>query len=127
DLNKGYMTKDIEAGGDIAGFGGAFYPSGKMINIPSLTYEEIAAAVDEANRHNLKVAVHAYGGQGMCDALRAGVHLPMHPTVGCKGEAGLSDEVVARFKRSLVDRSHRMVLHLLRDLVTEDPSKFHTG
>jgi hypothetical protein len=28
----------------------------------------------------------------MCDALRAGVHLPMHPTVGCKGEVGLSDE-----------------------------------
>jgi imidazolonepropionase-like amidohydrolase len=127
DLIKVYMTEDIEGGGDVSGFGGAFYPTGQMINIPSLTYDEIAAAVDEANRHNLKVAVHAYGGQGMCDALRAGVHLPMHPTVGCKGEVGLSDEVVALFKQPLADGSQRMVMHTLWDLENEDPATSHTG
>ena len=127
DLIKIYMTEDIEDGGDVAGFGGAFYPSGQMINIPSLTYDEIAAAVDEANRHRLKVAVHAYGGQGMCDALRAGVHLPMHPTVGCKGEVGLSDEVVALFKQPLADGSQRMVMHTLWDLENEDPATSYTG
>src|SRR5262245_18070415 len=127
DLIKVYMTEDIEDGGDIAGYGGAFYPNGNMINIPSLTYDEIAAAVDEANRHGLKVAVHAYGGQGMCDALRAGVHLPMHPTVGCKGEVGLSDEVVALFKQPLADGSQRMVMHTLWDLENEDPGTSYTG
>jgi len=127
DLIKVYMTEDIEDGGDIAGFGGAFQPNGNMINIPSLTYDEIAAAVDEANRHRLKVAVHAYGGQGMCDALRAGVHMPMHPTVGCKGEPGLSDEVVALFKQPLADGSQRMVMHTLWDLENEDPATSYTG
>src|SRR5437763_1517910 len=71
DLIKAYMTEDIEDGGDIAGFGGAFYPDGRMINIQSLTYDEIAAATEEAHRHNLKVVVHVYGGPGVCDRMRA--------------------------------------------------------
>jgi imidazolonepropionase-like amidohydrolase len=127
DLIKVYMTEDVEGGGAIAGYGGAFYPDGRMINIPSLTYEEIAAAVDEAHRHKLKVAVHAYGGQGMCDALRAGVDLPMHPTVGCNGEVGLSDEVVQLFKQPLPDGSQRMVMHTLWDLEDRDPKTSYSG
>ncbi len=131
DLLKVYMTEDQEGGGADAGaaggYGGAFYPDGTMINIPSLTYEEIAAVTDEAHRHNIKVAVHAYGGQGMCDALRAGVDLPMHPTVGCNGEIGLGDEVVELFRVPLHDGSQRMVMHTLWDLENEDPETSYTG
>jgi len=127
DLIKAYMTEDEEGGGDIAGYGGAFYPDGRMINVPSLTYDEIAAAVDEAHRHHLKVAVHVYGGQGLCDALRAGVDLPMHPAVGCKGEIGLSDEVVQLFKQPLYDGSQRMVMHTLWDLEDQNAATSYTG
>jgi len=38
-----------------------------------LTYDELAAAVDEAHRHGMRVASHAIGTQGIKNALRAGV------------------------------------------------------
>lgn len=55
-----------------------FKPDGKMVNSPSLTLEEIQAAVNEAQRLGLKVACHAYGGEGLKSCLAAGVDLPMH-------------------------------------------------
>jgi imidazolonepropionase-like amidohydrolase len=127
DLIKAYMTEDIEDGGDVAGFGGAFYPNGKMINIQSLTYDEIAAAADEAHRHNLRVAVHVYGGPGLCDTLRAGVDLPMHAAVGCKGEVGLSDEVVELWKKPLWDGTARMAMHTLWDLEDQNAATSYAG
>ena len=55
-----------------------FKPNGRMVNSPSLTLEEIQAATDEAHRLGLKVACHAYGGEGLKSCLAAGVDLPMH-------------------------------------------------
>ena len=55
-----------------------FKPDGKMVNSPSLTAGEIAAAVDEAHRLGLKVACHAYGGEGLTSCIAAGVDIPMH-------------------------------------------------
>jgi imidazolonepropionase-like amidohydrolase len=53
-------------------------PNGKMVNSPSLTFEEIQAIVDEAHRLGLKVACHAYGGEGLRSCISAGVDVPMH-------------------------------------------------
>lgn len=55
-----------------------FKPDNTMINSPSLTFEEIQAIVDEAHRLGLKVACHAYGGEGLRSCINAGVDLPMH-------------------------------------------------
>jgi len=61
-----------------------------MINVPSLTLEENQAIVDEAHRRGLKVACHAYGGEGLRICLEAGVDLPIHVIVGVTGARGLT-------------------------------------
>jgi imidazolonepropionase-like amidohydrolase len=53
-------------------------PEGKLINSPSLTFEEVQAIVDEAHRLGLKVACHTYGGEGMASCINAGVDAPNH-------------------------------------------------
>ncbi len=75
-----------------------FSPDGKMINVPSLTLEENQAIVDEAHRRGLKVACHAYGGEGLRNCLHAGVDVPMHVIVGVTGAEGLDDETIRLFK-----------------------------
>jgi imidazolonepropionase-like amidohydrolase len=49
-----------------------------LVSSPSLTFEEIQAVVDEAHRLGLKVACHAYSGEGMYDCLNAGIDAPNH-------------------------------------------------
>ncbi|MGH9680331.1 MAG: amidohydrolase family protein, partial [Candidatus Acidiferrales bacterium] len=55
-----------------------FKPDNTMVNIPSLTLQEIQAIVDEAHRSGLKVGCHVYGGEGMHSCIAAGVDLTMH-------------------------------------------------
>jgi imidazolonepropionase-like amidohydrolase len=50
----------------------------KLVNSPSLTFEEVEAIVDEAHRLGLKVACHTYGGEGMHSCINAGVDAPNH-------------------------------------------------
>ena len=45
---------------------------------PSLTLEEVQAIVDESHRMGLKVACHAYGGEGLHDCIEAGVDATQH-------------------------------------------------
>jgi imidazolonepropionase-like amidohydrolase len=118
DWIKVYETEDYEGGGypDPAG-SGAFTPDGKMINIPSLTLEENQAIVDEAHRRGLRVACHAYGGEGLRNCLEAGVDMPMHVIVGVTGAAGLDDETIRLFKKPLWDGSQRPVMQTLWDLI----------
>jgi imidazolonepropionase-like amidohydrolase len=53
-------------------------PDATLVNSPSLTLEEVEAIVDEAHRLGLKVACHAYGGEGMRSCLSTGVDSPNH-------------------------------------------------
>jgi imidazolonepropionase-like amidohydrolase len=53
-------------------------PDATLVNSPSLTFEEVSAIVDESHRLGLKVACHAYGGEGMFSCLNAGVDAPNH-------------------------------------------------
>ena len=48
-------------------------PEGRLVSIPTFTLDEIRAIVDEAHREGVKVACHAYGGEGMHNCLEAGV------------------------------------------------------
>jgi imidazolonepropionase-like amidohydrolase len=98
---------------------GAFTPDGKMINVPSLTLEENQAIVDEAHRRGLKVACHAYGGEGLRSCLAAGVDMPMHVIVGVTGAPGLDDETMSYFKKPLADGTMRPVMQTLWDLIGE--------
>jgi imidazolonepropionase-like amidohydrolase len=50
-----------------------FTPEGKLVSIPTLTPDEIKAIVDEAHREEVKVACHAYGGEGLHNCIEAGV------------------------------------------------------
>jgi imidazolonepropionase-like amidohydrolase len=125
DWIKVYETEDYEGGGypDPSG-AGAFKPDGTMINVPSLTLEENQAIVDEAHRRGLKVACHAYGGEGLRNCLAAGVDMPMHVTVGVTGAPGLDDETLRLFKQPLADGTQRPVMQtiweLIGDLETRD-------
>jgi imidazolonepropionase-like amidohydrolase len=118
DWIKVYETEDYEGGGypDPPG-SGAFTPDGKMINVPSLTLEENEAIVDEAHRRGLRVACHAYGGEGLRNCLEAGVDMPMHVIVGVTGAPGLDDETIRLFKKPLWDGTQRPVMQTLWDLV----------
>jgi imidazolonepropionase-like amidohydrolase len=52
--------------------------NGTMENTPTFTLEETQAIVDEAHRKGLKVACHAYGGEGLRNCIAAGVDVPTH-------------------------------------------------
>lgn len=117
DWIKIYETEDYEGSGyPVPSGGGAFMPDGKMINVPSLTLEENQAIVDEAHRRGLKVACHAYGGEGLRNCLVAGVDLPIHVIVGVTGAEGLDDETIRLFKQPLPDGKLRPVNQTLWDL-----------
>jgi imidazolonepropionase-like amidohydrolase len=49
-----------------------FKPDGTMVNSPSLTLEEIQAITDEAHRRGMKVACHAFGGEGLASCVSGG-------------------------------------------------------
>jgi imidazolonepropionase-like amidohydrolase len=55
-----------------------FKPDGSMVNIPTFTLDEVKAIVDEAHRKGLKVACHAYGGEGLHNCIEAGVDAQQH-------------------------------------------------
>jgi imidazolonepropionase-like amidohydrolase len=117
DWIKIYETEDYEGSGyPVPSGAGAFMPDGKMILVPSLTLEENQAIVDEAHRRGLKVACHAYGGEGLRTCLAAGVDLPIHVIVGVTGAEGLDDETIRLFKQPLADGTLRPVNQTLWDL-----------
>src|SRR5437879_1388002 len=72
DWVKIYTTQDF------AGTMHMWTPDAKLINSPSMTFEEVQAIVDEAHRLGLKVACHTYGGEGMNSCINAGVDAPNH-------------------------------------------------
>jgi len=72
DYIKIYTTQDF------AGTTHMWKPDGTLVNSPSLSLEEVDAIVDEAHRLGLKVACHAYGGEGMDSCIKAGVDAPNH-------------------------------------------------
>src|SRR6516164_7480296 len=72
DMVKIYTTQDF------AGTEHMWKPDATLVNSPSLTYEEVEAIVDEAHRLGVKVACHAYGGEGMDSCINAGVDAPNH-------------------------------------------------
>src|ERR1700674_3904864 len=118
DWIKSYETEDYQGGGyPNPANGGAFTPDGKMINVPSLTLEENQVIVEEAHRRGLKVACHAYGGEGLRNCLAAGVDLPIHVIVGVTGAPGLDDETLQYFKKPLADGTMRPVQQTLWDLM----------
>lgn len=56
----------------------ALKADGTIVAIPGFTLEETQAIVDEAHRKGLKVACHAYGGEGLHNCIAAGVDVPTH-------------------------------------------------
>jgi len=72
DWVKIYTTQDF------AGTMHMWTPDARLVNSPSLTFEEVQAVVDEAHRLGVKVACHAYGGEGMASCINAGVDAPNH-------------------------------------------------
>jgi imidazolonepropionase-like amidohydrolase len=52
---------------------GGLAVKGSRVLQPEMRLEEVTAAVDEAHRLGRKVAAHAYGGEGVKDAIEAGV------------------------------------------------------
>jgi imidazolonepropionase-like amidohydrolase len=58
--------------------GYSFNPKGEIFFDPTFTLEELKAIVDEAHRHNRRLAAHAYGGEGLRNAIIAGVDTIEH-------------------------------------------------
>jgi imidazolonepropionase-like amidohydrolase len=68
--------------------GYSFSSTGELLVDPTFTLPELQAIVDEAHRHNKKLAAHAYGGEGLRNAIVAGVDTIEH------GQ-GLNEELIA--------------------------------
>jgi imidazolonepropionase-like amidohydrolase len=58
--------------------GYSFNPNGDIFFEPTFTLDELRAIVDEAHRHNRRLAAHAYGGEGLRNAILAGVDTIEH-------------------------------------------------
>jgi imidazolonepropionase-like amidohydrolase len=56
----------------------SFSPDGELFVDPTFTLAELQAIVDEAHRHQRKVASHAYGGEGLRNSVIAGVDCVEH-------------------------------------------------
>jgi imidazolonepropionase-like amidohydrolase len=56
----------------------SFSPTGELFFDPTFTLPELQAIVDEAHRHHHKLAAHAYGGEGLRNAIVAGVDTIEH-------------------------------------------------
>jgi imidazolonepropionase-like amidohydrolase len=85
---------------------------GTMKHVPTFTLEETRAIVDEAHRKGLKVACHAYGGEGLRNCITAGVDVPTH--------AVDLDDVALKM---LVDQ-HRPLTVTMFDLSMDDAQEF---
>lgn len=70
---------------------GGVLTKGAVPGNAQLTPDELAAAIDEAHRHGLRVTAHAIGTLGIKNALRAGVDSIEHGHM-------LDDEAIALFK-----------------------------
>ena len=70
---------------------GGVLTKGAVPGIAQLTVEEMSAACEEAHRHDMRVAAHAIGTQGIKNALRSGVDSIEHGHM-------LDDEAIALFK-----------------------------
>lgn len=70
---------------------GGVLTKGAVPGVAQLTVDEMTAACDEAHRHDMRVAAHAIGTQGIKDALRSGVDSIEHGHM-------LDDEAIALFK-----------------------------
>ncbi|MFN2528653.1 MAG: amidohydrolase family protein [Candidatus Baltobacteraceae bacterium] len=71
---------------------GGVLTKGAVPGIAQLTEEEMRAAIDEARKHNMPVAAHAIGTEGIKNALRAGVTSIEHGHL-------LDDEAIELFKK----------------------------
>jgi imidazolonepropionase-like amidohydrolase len=74
---------------------GGVMTKGAVPGNAQLTFDELAASIDEAHRHGLRVAAHAIGTEGIKNALRAGIDSIEHGTL-------LDDEAIALFKERRV-------------------------
>jgi imidazolonepropionase-like amidohydrolase len=70
---------------------GGVLTKGAVPGNAQLTPDELAAAIDEAHRHGLRVAAHAIGTQGIKNSLRAGIDSIEHGTM-------IDDEAVGLMK-----------------------------
>lgn len=70
---------------------GGVLTKGAVPGVAQLTVEEMTAACEEAHRHDMRVAAHAIGTQGIKNALRSGVDSIEHGHM-------LDDEAIALFK-----------------------------
>ncbi len=50
-----------------------FSADGKLVSVATFTLEEVKAITDEAHREGVKVACHAYGGEGLHNCIDGGV------------------------------------------------------
>ncbi len=77
DAARKAVREQIKYGADLIKVYGThrfhFTPSGGLWSSPTLTPAELQAIVNEAHREGVKVACHAYGGEGLHNCIDAGV------------------------------------------------------
>ena len=69
------VREQIKRGADLikTAFAGGIFDDLTEPGVQEMTFEEMEAICDEAHRLRKRVAAHAHGGQGITDAIRAGV------------------------------------------------------
>jgi imidazolonepropionase-like amidohydrolase len=84
------------------------------VGAQQLSDDEMAAVVQEATRHGLRVAAHAHGTQGIVSAVRAGVASIEHGSM-------LTDDAIALMKER---RTYLVPTAYLLALEKADPNRF---
>jgi imidazolonepropionase-like amidohydrolase len=96
--------------------GYSFTPDGELKVAATLTLEELQAIVDEAHKNRLRVMAHTFGGQGLTDAISAGVDTIEH------GQ-GLTQELANLMARKGLYYDPTIVRYTLASIETSDREK----
>ena len=84
----------------------------------SLTLEELQALVDEANKNKVRIMAHTLGGDGLRDAIAAGVHSIEH-------SQGLTQELATMMAQKGLYYNPTIIRYTLTNILEADKKKFN--
>lgn len=96
--------------------GYSFTPEGELKVTATLTLEELHAIVDEAHKNRLRVMAHTFGGQGLADAIAAGVDSIEHAQ-------GLTQELANMMVQKGLYYDPTIVRYTLAEIAASDSEK----
>lgn len=123
DAARAMVREQIKAGAThiktYSGGSYSFSSDGQVQYGPgTLTLDELQALVDEANKNNMRVMAHTLGGDGLRDAIIAGVHSIEHAQ-------GLTQELATMMAKKGLYYNPTIIRYTVTPIVESDKKRFN--